>query len=175
MNPGCKSWPASVPRRLLFPAVRSGARTAQIGRAAVYETCTQKLAGERATSPAFPGRSIGRTDGPDRANRGIFAKKPSTFSRINPQSRPPLLLRRASPSCSSLAPPFAYTNPSGGASRSARRRRQQQRAQAAVATALTQDLARRRRERKAATRGTTAGSSTRSSAGDGGGVCAWPR
>ena len=36
MNPGSKSWPASVPRRLLFPAVRSGARTAQIGRAAVF-------------------------------------------------------------------------------------------------------------------------------------------
>ena len=36
MNPASKSWPASVPRRLFFPAVRSGAWTAQIGRAAVF-------------------------------------------------------------------------------------------------------------------------------------------
>ena len=43
-----------------------------------------------ATSPAFLGRSIGRADGPDRASRGLFSKKTSSFSRINPQYRPPL-------------------------------------------------------------------------------------
>ena len=43
-----------------------------------------------ATSPAFPGHRIGRADGPDRASLGLFAKKPLNFSRINPQSRPPL-------------------------------------------------------------------------------------
>ena len=50
------------------------------------------LAWERATSPAAPGRLIGRTDGPDRAFSGCFAKKPSNFNEINPQScpRPPL-------------------------------------------------------------------------------------
>ena len=43
-----------------------------------------------ATSPALLGRRIGRVNGPERARRGFFAKKPSNFSRINPQSRPPL-------------------------------------------------------------------------------------
>ena len=43
-------------------------------------------------SPAAPGRPIGRTDGPDRAFSGCFAKKPSNFNEINSQScpRPPL-------------------------------------------------------------------------------------
>ena len=40
---------------------------------------------------AFRGRWIGREDGLDWASRGIFSKKPSNFSRINPQSRPPLI------------------------------------------------------------------------------------
>jgi hypothetical protein len=41
-----------------------------------------------ATSPANPGRQIGRADGPDRACFGHFSKKPSHFRRINLQSRP---------------------------------------------------------------------------------------
>jgi len=39
-----------------------------------------------ATSPAFPGRPIGRTDGSDRANPKIFTKKPFYYWKINPQS-----------------------------------------------------------------------------------------
>jgi hypothetical protein len=39
-----------------------------------------------ATSRAIPGRRIERVDGPDRANHGLFTKKPSNFSEINPQS-----------------------------------------------------------------------------------------
>jgi hypothetical protein len=43
-----------------------------------------------ATSSAIHGCRIGQADGPDRARPGLFAKKFSNFSRINPQSRPPL-------------------------------------------------------------------------------------
>ena len=43
-----------------------------------------------ATSPALLGRRIGLADGPDRAHTDLFTKKPSNFSRINPQSMPPL-------------------------------------------------------------------------------------
>jgi len=70
-----------------------------------YESRLQKLASQRATSPVFLGRSIGR------ASCGIFAKKLSNFSRINPQSRPPLSffskktleLYRNQPSCSRVS------------------------------------------------------------------------
>jgi len=41
-----------------------------------------------ATSPAIPGRRIGRVNGPERARLVFFAKKPSNFTEINPQSRP---------------------------------------------------------------------------------------
>jgi len=56
----------------------------------LYETCAQTVARQRATSPAFRCRSIGRADGPDRAIRGHFTKKPFNFSEINPRSRDPL-------------------------------------------------------------------------------------
>ena len=46
-----------------------------------YESCLQKLVSQRATSPAFSGRSIGRVDGPDRASSGHFAKNPSVFRK----------------------------------------------------------------------------------------------
>jgi hypothetical protein len=39
-----------------------------------------------ATLLPIPGRWIERVDGPDRANHGLFTKKPSNFSEINPQS-----------------------------------------------------------------------------------------
>ena len=39
-----------------------------------------------ATSPAFRGRRIRRTHGPDRANSNHFEKMPSIFVEINPQS-----------------------------------------------------------------------------------------
>jgi hypothetical protein len=42
--------------------------------------------GSVATSPAIPGRRIGRADGPDRASFGHFAKKFLIFNEINPQS-----------------------------------------------------------------------------------------
>ena len=45
------------------------------------------LARERATSPANPGRRIGRADGPDRAFPGHFVKKPSNLREINPRSK----------------------------------------------------------------------------------------
>ena len=41
---------------------------------------------------------MGRVDGPDRASRGLFSKKPSNFSRINPQSMPPLSFFSKKPS-----------------------------------------------------------------------------
>jgi len=50
----------------------------------------EQPATQRATSSAFRGRSIGRADGPDRASRGHFSKKPFYFSEINPRSRVPL-------------------------------------------------------------------------------------
>ena len=43
--------------------------------------------GQRATSPDFRGRSIGRADGPDRASRSHFTKNPFNCSEINPRSR----------------------------------------------------------------------------------------
>jgi len=39
-----------------------------------------------ATSPAFPGRPIGRANGLDLPFPGHFAKKSSDFTEINPQS-----------------------------------------------------------------------------------------
>jgi len=45
------------------------------------------LARERATSPANPGRRIGRADGPDRTFPGHFVKKPSNLREINPRSK----------------------------------------------------------------------------------------
>ena len=42
--------------------------------------------GKQATSPGIRGRPIGPTNGPDRANLGHFAKRPSNFVEINPQS-----------------------------------------------------------------------------------------
>jgi len=53
----------------------------------LYESCLQKLASQRATSRAFPGRSIGRADGPDRASRSHFTKNPFNCSEINPRYR----------------------------------------------------------------------------------------
>jgi len=41
---------------------------------------------KQATSPAFPGRRISRTDGPDLAFPGHFANKSSDFIEINPRS-----------------------------------------------------------------------------------------
>ena len=70
MNPASKSWPASVPRRLLFPAVRSGARTAQIGRAAVFFQKNPRTLVESTRSPGL--LSV------------FFPKKPSNFTEINP-------------------------------------------------------------------------------------------
>jgi hypothetical protein len=43
-----------------------------------------------ATSSAIHGCRIGQVDGPYRARPRLFTKKSSNFSRINPQSRPPL-------------------------------------------------------------------------------------
>ena len=62
-----------MPRRLLFVAVRSAARTAQIRRAAVI---FQK-------NPSFFRKS---TRAPDSLS-GYFAKNSSDYSKINPQSR----------------------------------------------------------------------------------------
>ena len=53
MNPASKSWPASVPRRLLFLAVRSGARTVQIGRAAVFLQKTPRTLVKSTRSPGL--------------------------------------------------------------------------------------------------------------------------
>ena len=53
----------------------------------LYETCAQTAARQRATSPAFRGRSIGRADGPDRASRSHFTKNPFNCSEINPRYR----------------------------------------------------------------------------------------
>ena len=53
MNPASKSWPASVPRRVLFPAVRSGARTAQIGRAVVFLQKNPRTLVESTRSPGL--------------------------------------------------------------------------------------------------------------------------
>jgi len=43
-----------------------------------------------ATSSVFLGRRIRLTNGPDHALLGCFAKTPSKFSGIKPQSMPPL-------------------------------------------------------------------------------------
>jgi len=51
-----------------------------------------------ATSSVFVGRRIGHTNGLDRALPGHFAKKPSKFNRINPQSMPSLSCFRNRPS-----------------------------------------------------------------------------
>jgi len=46
-------------------------------RILTIETWVDSHAWERATSPAAPDRRIGRTDGPDCASPGYFAKKSS--------------------------------------------------------------------------------------------------
>ena len=51
-----------------------------------------------ATSAAFLGHRIGHADGLDRATLGLFAKKPSNFSGINPQSWSPLRFFSKKPS-----------------------------------------------------------------------------
>ena len=72
MNPASKSWPASVPRRLFFSAVRSGAWTAQIGQAAVFLQKHPRALVESTRSPSL--LSV------------LFSKKPSNFTEINPLS-----------------------------------------------------------------------------------------
>ena len=51
-----------------------------------YDSCTKRWLTNVATSPADLGHRIERVDGPDQAKRGLFAKKPSYLSEINPQS-----------------------------------------------------------------------------------------
>lgn len=51
-----------------------------------YDSRTKRGPASVATSLAFLGRRIRLTNGQDRASPGLFAKKPSNFSRINPQS-----------------------------------------------------------------------------------------
>ena len=51
-----------------------------------YDSCTKRCAESVATSLKIPDRRIGRADGQDCANLGHFAKKPSSFIEINPQS-----------------------------------------------------------------------------------------
>ena len=51
--------------------------------------------GSVATSPAVPGRRIGRMNGLDLAFPDHFAKKLSNFSKINSQSNFPALLQEA--------------------------------------------------------------------------------
>ena len=46
----------------------------------------KRSAASMATSPAFRGRRIRRTHGPDRVNSDHFEKMPSIFVEINPQS-----------------------------------------------------------------------------------------
>jgi hypothetical protein len=55
-----------------------------------YDSRTKRGSASVATSLAFLGRRIGLTNGQDRASPGLFAKKTSNFSRINPQSMLPL-------------------------------------------------------------------------------------
>ena len=73
MNPASKSWPASVPRRVLFEAVQSGARTAQIGRAAVIFQKNPSVFRKSTCAPE--------------ALSVYFAKNTSDYFEINPQSR----------------------------------------------------------------------------------------
>ena len=112
MNPASKPRPASVPRHWLFAAVRSGARTAQIGPAAVIFRKTPYIFRKSTRAPE--------------ALSEYFIKNTSDYFEINPQSRrraraagqtrrPPLLpsfLPRASPCLQrllrpSLAPHFS--------------------------------------------------------------------
>ena len=51
-----------------------------------YDSCTKRCAPSMATSRAVPGRRISKTEGLDRPNLDHFAKKSSSFSKINPQS-----------------------------------------------------------------------------------------
>jgi hypothetical protein len=44
-----------------------------------------------ATSRALLGRPIERTDGPDRASAGYFAKRPSNYGKIKPAVQQPLI------------------------------------------------------------------------------------
>ena len=67
MNPAPKPRPDSVPRRPLFTAVRSGAWTAQIGRAAVFFT----------KNPS----NFSRINPQSRAPLSFFSKKPSTHTK----------------------------------------------------------------------------------------------
>ena len=73
MKPAPKPRPDSVPRHRLFAAVRSGARTAQIGRAAVILRKT----------PLTVRKSTRATE----ALSEYFAKNTSYYFQINPQSR----------------------------------------------------------------------------------------
>jgi hypothetical protein len=57
----------------------------------LYESCTKRRAGSVATSRALLGRPIERTDGPDRASAGYFAKRPSNYGKIKPAVQQPLI------------------------------------------------------------------------------------
>jgi hypothetical protein len=57
----------------------------------LYESRTKRWPTNVATSPAVPGRPIGRTDGPDRAIIGHFSKKsPRTLSKSTRSPSPSL-------------------------------------------------------------------------------------
>jgi len=73
-------------------AGRRGGRVTKIlgsidrGTSSQYDSCTKRCTGSVATSLKIPDRRIGRADGQDCANLGHFAKNPSSFIEINPQS-----------------------------------------------------------------------------------------
>jgi len=105
MKPAPKPRPTSVPRHGLFVVVRSGARTAQIGRSAVI---LRKPPSIFRKSPRAP-----------EALSKYFAKNTSYYSQINPQSRTasrlfanPLGGRPVpSPAPARLPPPAAPSSP----------------------------------------------------------------
>ena len=73
MKPAPKPRADSVPRHQLFAAVRSGARTAQIGRSAVILQKTPSIFRKSTRAPE--------------AVSEYFAKNTSDYFQINPQSR----------------------------------------------------------------------------------------
>ena len=56
----------------------------------IYDSRNKRGPASVATSPAYPGRRIGRADGLDRPILGHFAKKSSSSGKIQPAVRPPL-------------------------------------------------------------------------------------